>query len=394
MSKVRLEAPLLAAVFFDLMGFGMVLADFQLRAQGIMPPGWPTGLVIGLLLGVTFVTQILVSPHWGRTSDRLGRKPVMVACTVLSASAMLLYGMADTIFVMFVSRFLAGLGGANVAIAQALIADSYDNEARTRAIGRIGASVSAGLVIGPALGGFLAVTGGNLLVGMVGGVASMLGVVALMIWLPNPKPTAEQEPGRRPAIDLRLLREIPSLRRLALIASVSWFSLAMLEGTFARLINELFGYDQLQFGILFSYEAVLGVIVQAFLLVWVTKRYAERVILRWGYIWQGFGLALNPVAVLFVASIHPLAFLFFASTLFAVGGGLTNPTVNSISSRITPPHRQGELFGLLQSARSIGFMVGPMIGGVMFDWHPWAPYMFAGAVCLLAAYLVPDVARE
>lgn len=389
MSAKRIEFSILLAVFLDLLGFGMVIADFQLRAERFVPPGWPIGLIIGSILGSTFILQLLVAPRWGRLSDERGRKPILVACTLLSAAAMLVYGAANSLGFLLLSRILAGLGSANVAVAQAFISDEV--EERTQALGRVSAAISAGLVLGPPLGGELARIGGNALLGTTAGICSLIGALFLFVSLPNPTPREAREPGKRAAIDLRLLQDVPKLRPLILIVSIAWFSLATLEGTFARLIFKLFRLDQAIFGRLFGYESLLGVIVSAYLLGRIVKRISETPLLRLAYVAQGLGLGLNPLAGAFAPWLSPVAVLFGASTLFALGSGLANPTVNALCSHLAPDDRQGELFGLLQGTRAIGFVLGPMIGGWMFDIHPAAPYYLAGFVCLLAAFLVPRI---
>lgn len=393
MKITRGEWPILAAVFLDLLGFGMVIADFQVRAERLAPTGVSPGVLIGLLLASTFVVQFFVSPRWGRESDRRGRKPVLLLCTALSAVAMLVYGVADHFAWLLVSRILAGLGSANVVIAQAWISDTSDGPSRTAALGRVSAAISTGLVLGPPIGGELARLGENQLIGFVAGGASLLGVLWLAFAMPSQPPTSQREPGRRPAFDLRLLREIPRLRPLVLIAAIAWFSLAMLEGTFARLILHLYGFHQEVFGRLFGYEALLGIVVSGRLLGWLVKRYEDRALLRWAYVSQGVGLALNPLGVVLASVMPPMGTLFAASTLFAVGTGIANPTVNALCSRLTPDERQGELFGLLQGARAVGFVLGPVLGGWIFDRHPSAPYLLAGAVCLFAASIAPQMSR-
>jgi MFS family permease len=390
MPRWRIEAPLLVAIFLDLLGFGMIIADFQLRADSLMPRGWPTGAVIGGLLASTFVAQVLISPRWGVASDRIGRKPVIVLCTLLSAAAMYVFAAADGVLWLLISRILAGLGGANVAVAQAVVSDHLDEEHRAAAMGRLGAAISAGLILGPVAGGVLAVAGSNNLVGLVAGSASLTGAILLAAFLYTPPRTEHTDLGKPPLIDLRLVREFPKLRRLVLIAAVSWFSLAMLEGTFARLLKDLFAYDQRHFGLLFAFESLIAVIVQAVLLGFIRKRVGETPLLRVAYILQGLGLALTPAAVWVTSLMVPLAALFVASTLFALGSALANPTVNSACSHLTPKERQGEMFGVLQSARSIGFLAGPLIGGILYDFKPWLPYVGAALVCVVASMLVPS----
>ena len=387
----RTEAPILAAVFLGLLGFGMIIADIQLRAEKMVPRGWPPGLVIGILLAATFVIQLFASPWWGSYSDHHGRKWVVVGCTAISGVAMLTYGVAGSIWILLLSRILAGLGAANVAVGQALISDMYEPDQRTAALGRIGAALSAGLVVGPAIGGFLAASGGNFLVGTVAGSASLGGAFWMLVGLPNPVSREKGSRSKITGLNLRLLQEMPKLRPLVTIAIVAWFALATLEGTFARLISHLFQYDQRHFGVIFGYESILGVSIQGLLLAWFVNRVSSTKLLRGAYFIQGIGLALNPFAGLLMPLVVPFVLLIVASTLYSLGSSIANPTVNGLCSRLVPDDRQGELFGLLQGARSIGFVVGPLAGGALFDWHPAAPYVIAGSVSLVAAVLVPRI---
>jgi MFS family permease len=374
------EWPLLLAIFLDLAGFGALIPDIQTRLEGFGAHGW----LIGTALAIYFVVQTIVSPLWGRTSDRMGRKGALLACFALSALSFLIYGLAQGIVGVFASRILAGLAAANVALAQAqLIADRADDTARTAALGRAGAAVTSGLIVGPAAGGFLAHVGGNFLLGVCAAAASGLGLLCLALFVPaSPPQPAPETPEASPKARLALLQEIPALRPLFVLAATAWLALACLEGTFGRLIHVKLGYGPAQFGLLFGYEAVIGVVVQTLLLTPVTARLAPRRLLRLAYGAQGLGLGLTPFA-------PNLAGLFVASTFFALGTGFANPTVNARCSAVTPPGRQGEMFGLLQATRSLGFLLGPIGGGALFDWRPEAPYLLAAVVLGVAAVLVP-----
>lgn len=379
-SVKRTEAPLLAAIFLDLVGFGMAFPDVQLRAESYGARGW----LIGALLASLFAVQFIASPWWGRLSDRIGRKPVIVVCTGLSALSMLVYAHATDVRLILASRILGGLAAANVVVAQAYLADITSEADRSAAMGRIGAAISGGLISGPALGGYLAAVGGNRLLGTTAAAFSGVGALIVLLFLRGQAPRHPQEPGKHPLIDLRLLRDLPSLRAFFVLASVSWFALACLEGTFGRLIEHKLNYHQAEFGAIFSFESLVGVVVQGVLLAWVIKRLGRAATLRLGYILQGLGLLLTPFA-------PGLAVLFAFSGLYSLGISLSNPTVNAACSELAPADRQGELFGLLQGTRSIGFLVGPILGGVLFDWKPEAPYILAGGVGLLAAILAPHV---
>jgi len=374
----RSEMPLLFAIFLDLVGFGMIIPDIQTRAESL----GASGHMIGLLLASYFVIQIIVSPKWGILSDRIGRKPVLIVCGLLSAMSMLAYGLATTLWWILAARILAGFAAANVAVAQAYIADTTTTEERTAAMGRVGAAITTGLILGPALGGQLARIGGNQAVGFVAAGFSLLGALWIAFAVPHVAPTAERKPGKQPIVDLRLLQDVPAVRPLVLLAVAAFFALACLEGTFGRLIKHNLGLGEDAFGWIFSYESVLGVIVQAVLLAWIVLRLRPTATLRTGFVLQGAGLAMTPFAPSLLA-------LFGCSTLYALGVGFASPTINSLGSTLTPEDRQGELFGLLQAARSGGFILGPILGGMLFDWRPAAPYLLAGAVSIAVAFATP-----
>ena len=161
----------------------------------------------------------------------------------------------------------------------------------------------------------------------------------------------------------------------------------MLEGTFGRLIKASWGFGQREMGAIFGFESVVGMIAQGVILVWLVKKLSERIILSGGYLLQGIGLAATPFVGL-IPIVPVFVTLLFVSLLYSAGQGVANATLNGLASQAVDEDSQGELFGVLHSARSIGFVLGPIIGGVLFDWHKEAPYVVAGIVCLFAAILV------
>jgi len=116
--------------------------------------------------------------------------------------------------------------------------------------------------------------------------------------------------------------------------------------------------------------------------------------LKLAYGLQGVGLALNPLAGMIATVVPGMATLLIASTVYAVGSGIANPALSAATSRLVPDHAQGELFGLLQVARNFGFVVGPILGGLLFDWQTYAPYLFAGFVCLSVVAFLPKIAES
>lgn len=365
---LALELPLLFAIFLDLVGFGMTFPDVQLRAEKYGASGW----LIGVVLASYYLVQMIVSPLWGRWSDRTGRKPVMVLCGVLSAGSMVIYALGHSVGAMLLSRIAAGFGAANVVTAQAYLTEAKDETGRAAAQGRISAAVSAGLVFGPVIGGFLAQAGGNFLLGIVAAAASGFGALWIVVAVP-----AQAVPGtgkrdlksRSEAVSL--LKDHSALRRLFVVAVVGWFALACLEGTFGRLIEHTLHYGQMEFGILLSVEALVAVIQGGFY-SHIARRLGAEKLLCLSYLFQAVGLGLMP----FAPGLGTLALL---GALFGLGVGLATPTINGRASVLTPESRQGEVFGLLQSTRAFGFLLGPILGGILFDVKPEAPYLVAAA---------------
>ncbi len=386
----RYELPILIAILLDLAGFGMAFPDIQLRAEAM----GASGIVIGLILASLFVVQFLASPKWGALSDRIGRKPVAVGCTALSALSMVAYAMTDSLWGIVASRILGGLAAANVVALQAYLAERTPEGERGPIMGRIGAAISVGLIGGPFLGGQLAQMGGSQLVGWAAAGASGTGALLLLLGMKGTRPAKTMEKPLKTALfDLRLLRDLPDLRPMVALAATAWFALACLEGTFGRLIAHMFDfplYDsgmaftkpQGVFGTIFGLESLVSFAIQGLFFAWISARISYRNLLRMGFAMQGIGLFLTPFA-------PGLALLFTFSAIFSAGGALANPTINTICSNLTPESRQGELFGLLQASRSLGFLLGPLLGGALFDLLPAAPYILAGGVGLLAALLVP-----
>lgn len=372
-SKCAVDWVLPIAVALDMLGFGMLIPDVQLRAEAIGLRGWQ----IGFVLSSMFLVQSIVSPAWGRYADRTGRRRVFILCTLLSASSMGIYAIATNSWLILASRVCAGLGAANVSSAYALLSVSTPEEKRSEAMGRMGAASMLGLSLGPAIGGQLVAHGGQMLLGLVGAMSSAMAVllVTFCISVDTPANYEGQEGKKR---SLELLRSVPALAVIAGIATVAWFALASLEGTFGRLIKHNLGLGQKEFGLIFGFESLLGFLVQIALVEWVSKRASSRRILALSYLSMGIGLGLMPVAPSF-------GFLLLTSVFYAVGSGLANPKINELAADATPEARRGEAYGLLQATRSLGFILGPALGGLLFDHAVWAPYALAAAVCALAA---------
>src|SRR3954468_5859210 len=167
MKKTSL-AVLFLTVFIDLIGFGMVIPflSFYAREYGA------SGTTVGMIVGIYSIMQFFFAPVWGRLSDRIGRRPVMLISLTASCTGYFLFGFAHGLTLLFASRIIAGAGGANIGTAQAYIADTTTPENRAKGMGLIGAAFGMGFIMGPPLSGILSAIGihhhlpGNLLPGL------------------------------------------------------------------------------------------------------------------------------------------------------------------------------------------------------------------------------------
>jgi MFS family permease len=352
-----------------MLGFGMLIPDIQLRAEAMGAPGWQ----IGAILASTFLVQAVVSPMWGRVADVRGHKQILAICSLLSAASMALYAFANLPILMLGSRVLAGFGAANVAMAFALTSTTVGEDQRPTALGRLSASMTLGLIAGPALGGFMAHAFGQITLGLVAAGASLLGL-SLVFLLPT-APVYHQEAEAEETTE-----SSPMFHRLLMIATIGWFALATLEGTFGRLIKARLGMGTQEFGIIFGWESLVAFAVQTFAVAYFIKLGKLNKVLAAAFVLTGFGLALMPYAG---SMLH----LLLLGSIFAVGTGASTPLLNELAAELSSARSRGQVYGTLQAARSAGFIIGPVLGGFMFDLKPSLPYLAAAAACVVAALL-------
>ncbi len=364
-----------------MVGFTMIIPDIQTRAEKLGAPGW----LIGAVLASMFIVQSVASPKWGALSDRVGRKPVFIACQTISVASMVVYAVGGNIWLILVSRVLAGLGAANVAVAQAGMTTGLQGEDRTVVLGRLSAAMNVGLILGPVVGGQVAYYLGSAKVGWIGACVSLLGIVLVSLFTKLPQGT--NKASKQSTSLKEVVKRFPGLVPLVALSAVTWFSLAMLEGTFGRLLKHQWGYGENVFGFIFAFESAVGLATQGLLLAHIAKRTHPNPRLVLSLLAMGVGLGLTPFA-------PNIGGLFLLSAVYAVGASVANPTIASLASQTAGDDDQGQIFGAMQSARSLGFVIGPALGGAYFDvWVP-GPYVIAGVVCLVAAIGAPMATRH
>ncbi len=363
-------------VFVDLLGFGIVIPILPMYAEkGFGASDFMTGLLVA---SFSFM-QLLFTPVWGRVSDRIGRKPVLVIGLAFSSVAYVVFGLAGSLTVLFLARILAGIGGANISAAQACIADVTTVEERVKGMGILGAAFGLGFAFGPFLGGTLS-SYGYQYPGFAASALSALSLVLTLLFLPETRSTEVrvQRTARFSLREVVLTLRRPKIGILLLLMFLAIFAYANIYATFPILAHKEFGFSERQVGYLFGFMGLMGAITQGGLIRPLSRRLDERMMFLAGCIMTMIGLTLLPF---YVGTWELIVVLIILS----VGTGITNPTILSLISRNTPAGEQGGTLGIGQSLSALGRVLGPVWGGLVFQsiGHV-TPFITGGAVMGLA----------
>jgi MFS transporter, DHA1 family, tetracycline resistance protein len=357
----------------DLIGFGIVFPILPIYAKRFhASPATATGLVAAFS-----VASFFFSPIWGRLSDRVGRKPLLLLSLVGTAAGSLLTGLAGGIFLLYVGRIVDGISGASVSVAQAAVTDVAAPEQRPRLLGYLGAAFGIGFVAGPALGALAALGGPRVPFLVAAGLSGVNALVAIRR-LPETHPHATRTAARVHENTFAVLTRSRSMMTLIGVAFLTLLSFSAFESTFA-----LFGQRRLGFSIgssaaVFALIGLVIVAVQGAVVHPVVGRLGEIGTLRAGLLGDGAGL----LVLAFVRSWGLLVPALFALT---VGQGLAQTTMTSALAGRADPRRRGQLLGAQQSAGGLARVLGPLLGGQLFERvGPGAPYVVGAAVVLLA----------
>jgi DHA1 family tetracycline resistance protein-like MFS transporter len=309
---------------------------------------------------------------------------VLLLSIAMTAVAFLLYGVAGTFVVLLVSRLFAGAATANIAIAQAYVADVTPPEGRAKGMGMIGAAFGLGFVFGPAVGGLLSAHSLST-PGYAAAALSLVNLVGAYFLLPEPAQHAapSRQRGRFEALFAELRK--PGIRKMLVIYFVVVFAFSAMEATYAFLTQRHYGLAERHVGWVFAYIGVLVVIVQGGLIGPLTRRFGEKKLLIAGCLLQALALAALPFA-------DGIAGLLLATAPLALGSGLSSPSISSLLSKFSRAEDQGGTLGIGQSAAALGRIVGPLSGTLSFSAWPAAPYLGGAALMGIGAAVAATVA--
>jgi MFS family permease len=379
---------LFLTVFLDLLGFGLVVPFLP----GVARNHGASDFVATLLAASFSAMQFLFIPLWGRLSDRVGRRPVLLFSIAASAVGMAMLGFARSLTMLFVARIWSGVATANIAVAQAYIADVTTPETRAKGMGLIGMGFGLGFIIGPFVGGEL---GRFEVMGQEGTLAaltaaglSVINFVLAMITLPEslPRERRGRDGRQRRMLDVQAIRQVSRLPGMGVAVAISYFVIfwfSGLEVTFRLFTEDAFRMTIAETGRIFAFVGVVAVVVQGGLIHRLSRRFGEVKLIRTGLLLLAMGFALDGVSPSFGRWL-----LFVASALIATGNGLYNPSLSSYTSRQASAENQGLTLGVIQSMAALARVLGPIMGGLVYELVGMRGPYFLGAVGLVTVFVL------
>jgi predicted MFS family arabinose efflux permease len=372
-------------VLIDLIGFGIIIPILPYYSQRFGANALGFGVLMGAFSGMQFVATALL----GRWSDRVGRRPIILATTVINAAGYIMFAFAPSFGVLLIARLVSGFAGGNISAAQAYIADVTTSAERSKGMGMIGAAFGIGFTLGPAIGGIAGHYWGPTGPGLVAAGLSLGNFVLAYRILPESlreehRTATQFWPFGRLAEAFRNAR----LRPLLIVWALAPFAFAGYTVALPLFANTTFGWHERDLGFLFTVIGVTAALVQGWLFGRLVRLTGDRALLILGL----FGMAAAIVAVPFLSGVPVLygwtVVLSFSQSVFA-------PAATGMVSVLAGPAEQGTVLGVAQSLSALGRLLGPVATGALYDRAgPMTAFVGAAAVMAIGGLVAFGVPRS
>jgi DHA1 family tetracycline resistance protein-like MFS transporter len=376
---------LFLVVVIDLIGFGIIIPLLPFFAEHYQASPFQ----VGLLMAVYSLTQFVAAPFWGRLSDRIGRRPVLLFSLAGAVLAYLWLGVAEELWALFAARAVGGFMAGNISAAFAYVADITTRETRAKGMGMVGAAFALGFTIGPAIGGILAGSDPHnadfqspaFAAAGLSAFALILGIFTLKESLSDEiKKRIAEKPKEIQSKQFQIALKKPNIRLLLLLSFLAVFAFAGIEATFALWSRRQYGWGPEQNGYLFALIGFSGALLQGGLIGRMSKRFGEANLIVQGSIALTLGIGLIPFAT-------ELWMLIIVMLIAVYGFSVISPSLNSLISLETNEEDQGGMMGVARSATTLARVGGPAWAGTLFSvlGMNW-PYF--GGACIMAVVIV------
>ncbi len=372
---------LIAVNFVDMLGFAIILPLLPFYALRLDA----TPEMVGWMIASFSIAQLIASPIWGRVSDRYGRRPALIIGLAASSIAFLVFGLADSLWLLFLSRIVQGAGGGTTGVAQAYVSDTVAPADRARALGWLSAATAAGVMVGPAIGSGAAHFG-RAAPGFIAAALCFLNALAAWRWLPESR-SAEDRAVPRPRKPIwhaayEVLRHpAGKAARLIWIYGTGMLAFSLLTSILALWLDARFGVTEKTIGWFFVYNGMLSLVLRSLFLGPVVDRIGEMRAMRLGALILAVGLMLYTVApnLWVLAAMIPLV---------PIGTALLFPASTSLLSHATDPSELGTTMGMAQTFAGIARIIAPIAGTIAFQRIGVnAPFLLGGLTMLGVAWV-------
>jgi len=396
---------LMATAFLDMVGLLMIipLLPFYVKSLGgegvtVLGFHFGIGIIVGFIIAAFTMAQLLSAPMWGRFSDRVGRRPTLLIALTAAAIAYLIFGFAESLWLLFLSRIVQGAGGGTVGVIQAYVADTTAPQDRARALGWLSATTNLGVALGPVLGSFAIALGkydlvpgpatfhmGHAAPGILAAALCVINIAFAARYLTESRDASEHDTAVAAGEVRRSSRQVmwrvvshsgePSSRLIWTYA----IAIGAFQGSFSVLalfLNARFQVTEQTIGYFFMYIGSISVFTRVLLLGRMVDWLGEAKLSRLGLVLLAAGVFGMPVA-------RNLWMLAVAVALIPLGTAFTFPCVTALLSRVTAPSERGLYMGMQQTYGGVARIIAPLFFGWAFDSiGVSAPYFFSSAFLL------------
>lgn len=412
--------PVLIIILVDLIGLSIIIPLMPLYAARF----GADALMIGILGSTYPAMQFIGAPILGRLSDRFGRRPVLLVSQIGTLFGFILLGFANTLWLLFISRVIDGISGANISTAQAVVTDVTNEKTRTRGLGLVGAAFGIGFILGPIIAfGILIATNDNYqAVALTAAFFSLASILMTAFWLPETRDPAHASASHKSPFSLQAMFQAlgrPSIGILLILMFAQQLAFGGYEQMFSLFALNRLGMGARDTSGLFALAGIFIVVVQGGLIGPWGKKYGDRWLVMLGLSALAIGLIMTsttpqmPVPWYDRAKISAemkgreatqlihvdlpaednkgwpgILWILVASFPAALGGGVLHPAINSLLTKSANREEAGSILGLSAGFYSAGNAITPLFFGALFQWFgPPVPFL-AGGILLAILWVI------
>lgn len=344
---------------------------------------------MGVMTSLFALAQFIASPIVGRISDRIGRKPIIVAGLLTYAVSEVIFALATSLPLFNLSRLIGGLSAAMVVpTSMALASDLTTLKERAKVIGWLSAAFSGGLILGPGIGGMLANISYKTPFWFAAGIGLISVIFTQLLLHDAPQEALEEDAKKelsKKAGSYRSIMTAPLIILFTMIL-VSSFGLQGFESIYSIYVNQVFNFGIGTIALVLTLNGIISLILQVSLFNWLVVKIGEIRLISYCFL-------LSALAVVWILFAHGQVEVIIATLIIFSSFDLLRPAITTLLTKAGKANQQGLINGMNMSLTSIGNIVGPLMSGALMDWNPHSPYTVV-AVILTLSFIFTFIVRR